>query len=253
MRQLFPFCFVVNSLGVAGEPLDTNKFKTLLQPSLRETKSFTYPVGCLPARRRFLEQYCVVGTYTTSDTVNISLDLHIYDANDNTKTVLIGMSASFKDGNPTAMSSRASGCADLVDQTLSYGSLRAIVNACMSDGGPGKYNPATKEFTAPVIISSNVVVRGFGRDLINDRYNLTGHYHAGNEFDMGMNATIGTQRKRDGIYDGTLGFDVSFGTVANNLFAWHTFSGVRSSAQLLDFRPAFASYPFLDLILNVKP
>ncbi|KAF4657214.1 hypothetical protein FOL47_008545 [Perkinsus chesapeaki] len=243
---------------MVDEPFDIDKYKSLftitehtkvvditmkhnrrLQSSTGDTQSFTYPEGCSPTRRRFLEQYCVVGTYTTSDAVDISLDLHIYDANDNTKTVVLGI--------------HASGCADLVDETLSYGSLRGIVNACMAAGGEGQYDPATKQFTAPASITSNVIMRGFGRDLINEDYTLTGYYLAGNEFGMGMNATIRSRRKRDGIYDGTLGFDVSFGTVANNLFAWHAFAGVRSSAQLLDFRPAFASYPFLDLILNVNP
>eukprot|EP00453_Perkinsus_chesapeaki_P003673 CAMPEP_0185923710 /NCGR_PEP_ID=MMETSP0924C-20121207/11509_1 /TAXON_ID=321610 /ORGANISM="Perkinsus chesapeaki, Strain ATCC PRA-65" /LENGTH=45 /DNA_ID= /DNA_START= /DNA_END= /DNA_ORIENTATION= len=45
------------------------------------------------------------------------------------------------------MTTLGSGCADLVDQTLSYGSLRAIVHACMSAAGTAKYNPVTKQFT----------------------------------------------------------------------------------------------------------
>ncbi|KAF4657213.1 hypothetical protein FOL47_008544 [Perkinsus chesapeaki] len=222
---------------MVDEPFDMGKYKSLftitehtkvvditmkhnrrLQSSPGDTQSFTYPVGCSPSQRRFLEQYCVVGTYTISGTVNISLDLHIYDANDNTKTVLLGMSASFKDG-----------------------------------GGTGKYNPVTKQFTIPSNISTNVILRGFGRDLINDKYTLTGYYYSGGDFGLGMNASVGSQMKKEGIYAGNLSFGASFSTVANNLFAWHTFAGVSSSAQLLDFRPAYASYPFVDVILNVKP
>ncbi|KAF4653956.1 hypothetical protein FOL47_010219 [Perkinsus chesapeaki] len=272
MVFLFPICFTVISAGMVDEPFDIGKYKSLftitehtkvvditmkhnrrLQSSSGNATSFTYPVGCSPTRRRFLEQYCVVGTYTTSGSVSIDLDLYIYDANDNTKTVLLGITAWFKDGSAAALSSRASGCADLVDQTLSYGSLRAIVHACMSGGGTGKYNPVTKQFTILSNISTNVILRGFGRDLLNDKYTVTGYYYSGGDFGLGMNASVGSQMKKEGLYAGNLNFGASFSTVANNLFAWHTFAGVSSSAQLLDFRPAYASYPFVDVILNVKP
>ncbi|KAF4657220.1 hypothetical protein FOL47_008551 [Perkinsus chesapeaki] len=273
MHHILSAFFTVIFAFVAGDSFDINKYKSLAKITANtkvvdisldrnrmflsasgNATSFTYPVGCSPSQRRFLEQYCVVGNYTINDTVNISLDLYIYDANDNTKTVLLGATASFKDGNPTCLSSRASGCADLVDQTLSYGSLRGIVHACMSTSKMNAtYDPVTKQYTIPSNISSNVTLRGYGRDLLNDNYTLDGYFYTAAGFELGTTATVGRGVKREGIYSGNLSFDVSFGTVANNIFAWHAFAGVRSSAQLLDFRPAYASYPFVDLILNINP
>ncbi|KAF4653953.1 hypothetical protein FOL47_010216 [Perkinsus chesapeaki] len=272
MHQFLDVFLLVITVRAIGESSDINKYissatitentrvvdvslehNPMISSTLGNSTSWTYPTDCHPTKRSLVEPFCVVGAYTISDTVSISLDLYLYDVNDNTKTVLLGITSRFSNADTINMTGYSYGCADLFDQTLSYGSIRGIVRACMSGGGRGKYDPATKQYTIPSTISTNVTVRGFGHDLLNDNYTLHGQYHSGVDFDMGLSVSVGSHIERRGIYRGNMAFDASLGTVDNDLFAWHAFAGLRASAQLLDFEPAYASYPFVDLIFNVKP
>ncbi|KAF4729021.1 hypothetical protein FOZ63_019139, partial [Perkinsus olseni] len=174
-----------------GDISERTTFHTVQLPRTAEglvasPSAFSSPVGCSPKVRSVVEYYCVSGTYSVGDQVDLTINLNLFDVKVPTKSVAMGMRTTLNQGNATTIVGLAGGRATILKKTLIILLLDGEITAETSGGGKGKYDPKLSAYVSDIDLKGQLKLVSGTTNITEYNYSLPGYVYAGDLFDMGM-------------------------------------------------------------------
>ncbi|KAF4677372.1 hypothetical protein FOL47_001958 [Perkinsus chesapeaki] len=212
--------------GLSGKANDETILRLLAGPV-----PFSFPPNCTKAHKPADSPFCATGFLDIGLKWVLNFDTYIFDVFEPDKTVLFGLNATINRGMPEGLDVRTGGCAvpayyDALD-FLSPNLWQVASKVCTADGGPGKYDPSTKGYTAEFVVSGDTGVYSYGKRsaLPFIPFNATGHAYINPHFDVGLNVTVADSGGSPELLQITLKLTNTINSVNGSLFTWHLFSG----------------------------
>ncbi|EER17886.1 hypothetical protein Pmar_PMAR027601 [Perkinsus marinus ATCC 50983] len=241
-----------------GDISEKTQFLTVELPksasglSLGSPVPFVTPAGCSPTLKQTADKYCVNGTYDASGTVELAMDLNIFDVEIPTKTVVLGIKTTLNQGNATNLTAMTGGCAMLLKQTLIFLLLDGVVTMCTSGGGQGKYDPKLPGYVSDITLSGELKLTSGIKTITDYNYSLPGYVHAGERFNMGMNASIFNSSgvPRGAGVNST--FTVMLHNIESSLFDWRIFLGLHTDSWVYPLPVVHLDTAIVDSVIHLK-
>ncbi|KAF4710868.1 hypothetical protein FOZ62_019284 [Perkinsus olseni] len=207
-----------------GDISEKTKFITVQLPRnadglLASPSTFTAPPGCSPDVRILVENYCVSGTFDVKSTVNLNINLNVFDVEIPNKKVVVGLQTTLDEGDATTITGSTGGCATILKETL-------VVTACTSGGGKGKYDSALSAYVSDIGLSGHLKLDLGTESTTEHDFALPGYVYAGDDFDMGMVASAFNSSGDPKVSGINATFLTIMDTLNASLFDWRVYTGL---------------------------
>ncbi|KAF4670352.1 hypothetical protein FOZ61_000542 [Perkinsus olseni] len=207
-----------------GDISEKTKFITVQLPRnadglLASPSTFTAPPGCSPDVRVLVENYCVSGTFAVKTTVNLNINLNVFDVEIPNKKVVVGLQTTLDEGDATTITGSTGGCATILKETL-------VVTACTSGGGKGRYDSALSAYVSDIGLSGHLKLDLGTESTTEHDFGLPGYVYAGDDFDMGMVASAFNSSGDPKVSGINATFLTIMDTLNASLFDWRVYTGL---------------------------
>ncbi|EER16174.1 hypothetical protein Pmar_PMAR003637 [Perkinsus marinus ATCC 50983] len=244
---------------VEAEVIQAQPGKSRPQRILAGPSHFSFPPNCSKDAKPKDMPFCATGELDLGLKWVVNFDTYFFDAFDPTKTVLFGLNATINKGIPESLELRTGGCAvpyvvDLLPQLKPH-LVEAGAKICTSGGGPGKYDPKTKSYSAEFKISGEVAIYSFGKRTPwpGLPFNAVGKAWLNPHFDIGFDATVIYSSKGSTEYKITLAFPNTMTTVNGSILTWHILERMSFDMWTAKYGHRYTNRTFVDKIIQLQP
>ncbi|KAF4731580.1 hypothetical protein FOZ63_014778, partial [Perkinsus olseni] len=129
------------------------------------------------------------------------------------------------------------------------------VRICTKGGGPGKYDPKTKSYSAQFNITGDSAIYGNGvkSTWLVAPFEAVGKAWVKPHFDMGLDATVVNSGGDPSNLQVSLDFINTIATVNGSVLTWHLFNGMSFDMYSTPTGHHYVNKTFVDKIIQLQP
>ncbi|KAF4713915.1 hypothetical protein FOZ62_001855 [Perkinsus olseni] len=220
---------------------------------------FSFPPNCTNTTKPKDFPFCATGELDLGLKWVVDFDTYFFDNYHPSESVLLGLNMTINKGIPESLEVRTGGCAvpfvvDLLPKWQPH-LFEFGVRICTKGGGPGKYDPKTKSYSAQFNITGDSALysNGVKSTWLVAPFEAVGKAWVKPHFDMGLDATVVNSGGDPNNLQVSLDFINTVATVDGSVMTWHLFNGMSFDMYSKPTGHHYVNKTFVDKIIQLQP